>query len=106
MPEPIKLLRIREVAEMLNLNRRQVYGLLKSGELPFYQFGASRRVAEEDVVAYRDANFYRASRPVKRNRRTQVDDSACPFEVGPGMLSALSRAGVGVVAPDRKRGRK
>ena len=47
------LLTTREVAEKLRLQLRQVYDLIRSGELPAHKLGhRTVRVSEEDLSAY------------------------------------------------------
>lgn len=47
-----KLLKVKQVCEALSLSLPTIYRLLESGELPYLKFGRSRRVKEEDVLAY------------------------------------------------------
>jgi excisionase family DNA binding protein len=47
-----RLLRPEEVAEVLNIGRSMVYGLIKSGALRSVKIGHLRRVLTEDVDAY------------------------------------------------------
>lgn len=51
-PPARRLLRPEEVAEVLNIGRTMVYGLMKSGELRSVKIGHLRRVRTEDVDAY------------------------------------------------------
>jgi len=41
---------VEEVAELLDLSPKTVRRLMASGELPFYRFGRSIRIAEPDLV--------------------------------------------------------
>lgn len=48
----IKLLRMQEVAETLQISAAKAYQLAKSGELPCVKFGRSVRVREEDLEKF------------------------------------------------------
>ena len=48
------LLRVEEVAELLDVGRTRVYELLRSGELRSVKIGGSRRVPSTVVRAYID----------------------------------------------------
>ena len=43
---------IRTVAKILSISRSAVYGLLKSGQLASVHIGRSRRVTDEQLVAF------------------------------------------------------
>ncbi|TWT57909.1 Helix-turn-helix domain protein [Thalassoglobus neptunius] len=49
-----KLLTISDVAEILVCSRRNVYGLIEKGELPYIQTGVSKgyRIDPEDLAAF------------------------------------------------------
>lgn len=38
-----------EIAQFLGVSRGQIYGLMDSGQLPFYRVGSLRRVRWDDV---------------------------------------------------------
>jgi excisionase family DNA binding protein len=42
----------KQVAQILNVSRSQVYVLLKSGELASVRIRGSRRVSEDQLVSY------------------------------------------------------
>ena len=46
---PPLLLKVREVARLLQLSRSAVYTLMERGELPYVKIGASRRVERAAV---------------------------------------------------------
>lgn len=52
----IRLLRVSEVAEMLAVSSAYVYLLIQRHKLPAVLMGRSKRVKQEDVNAYIDAN--------------------------------------------------
>ena len=53
LPQPAStpplLLKVREVAQLLQLSRSVVYTLMERGELPYVKIGASRRVERAAV---------------------------------------------------------
>ncbi|MBN9096954.1 MAG: helix-turn-helix domain-containing protein [Pseudonocardia sp.] len=53
MSHPVKiLLRVEEVAGMLDIGRCRVFDLINSGELVSVKIGASRRIPEQAVRDY------------------------------------------------------
>jgi excisionase family DNA binding protein len=51
-PEPLRLLRAREVAERLGISQAQVWELLRTGDIRSVKIGASRRVRSDEVDRY------------------------------------------------------
>jgi len=47
-----RLLRVREVAELMRVSNMTVYRLIRSGELLATRVGRSYRIWEDDVTAY------------------------------------------------------
>jgi excisionase family DNA binding protein len=53
MSQPVKiLLRVEEVARMLDIGRCRVFDLINSGDLVSVKIGASRRIPEQAVRDY------------------------------------------------------
>lgn len=48
----VKLFTIKDVAQILNVSRSQVYVLLKTGELKSVTIRGSRRVTENQLIDY------------------------------------------------------
>jgi excisionase family DNA binding protein len=46
------VLRVKQVAERLNLSVSKIYELVESGELPHHRFGGAIRVSEEQIAEY------------------------------------------------------
>lgn len=43
---------VKGVAELLGLSIHIVYRLVRSGELPAYQFSGAKRISEDDLLKY------------------------------------------------------
>ncbi|ELP30214.1 MULTISPECIES: helix-turn-helix domain-containing protein [Pirellulaceae] len=46
------LLTIKDVAKRLNISLSKAYAIVSQGDLPSYQIGSARRVAEDDLKDY------------------------------------------------------
>jgi len=68
------MLRVKQVAERLNLSESKVYELVERGEMPHHRFGGAIRVSEEQVAEYLEATKRerRDHEPPTRRRRRQV----------------------------------
>ena len=56
-PSNIKLLKAKEVADLLSVSRSFAYSLMKSGQLPTVQLGRSVRVRPEDLEEFIQLNL-------------------------------------------------
>ena len=52
MSKTSRLLRVREVAELMRVSNMTVYRLIRSGDLLATRVGRSYRIWEDDVAAY------------------------------------------------------
>lgn len=46
---------IKETAALLKVSQSHVYAIVQRGELPSYQIGSCRRIAEKDLMAFLEA---------------------------------------------------
>ena len=53
-----KLLKAKEVAEILQISRAMAYTLMQRGEIPTIRIGKARRVRPEDLIKYIESNTY------------------------------------------------
>ena len=58
------LLKAKEVAEILNINRSFAYHLMQTGDLPVVRLGKACRVRPEDLMAF-----------IQKNRHSSLDNS-------------------------------
>lgn len=65
LPKRKRFLTMREVAEELGISERSAWRLVEQGELAVHQFGASTRIAREDLDAYIDRCRRRQDAPSK-----------------------------------------
>ena len=56
-PEIPRLLKIREVAEILNLGNSTVYQLIRRGDLPSVRFGRAVRIRPVDLEKFVKSNI-------------------------------------------------
>ena len=64
------MLRVKQVAERLNLSESKVYEMLERGELPHHRFGGAIRVSEDQIAEYLEET--------KRERREQEPRKSRP----------------------------
>lgn len=55
--EQTKLLKAKDVADILNISRAMVYRLIQMGEIRAVQIGTARRVRPDDLQVYIEANL-------------------------------------------------
>jgi excisionase family DNA binding protein len=68
------VLRVQEVAELLDVNRATVYLMVRRGELPHVRVAKAIRVARADVEAYVSERVSRSWKRVdRRGPRTRAD---------------------------------
>jgi excisionase family DNA binding protein len=58
LPKIDKLLKVNEVARLLNISRSGAYNLMQTGMIPTVHIGKSRRVRPRDLEAYIEHNIY------------------------------------------------
>lgn len=51
-----KLITVEEVAKQLGVSRTTVYEVMDRGELPYVKIGRSRRVSQQAINSYIEAN--------------------------------------------------
>lgn len=73
VPAPARFprkLTLEQVQEVLNLGKRLVYSLVKSGELGAAQFGGrgTWRVRENDLAAYIEAAYEKTAKRIKNGQ--------------------------------------
>jgi excisionase family DNA binding protein len=67
------VLRVKQVAERLNLSISKTYELLEKGALPHHRFGGAIRVSEEQIAAFlSDTVRGREPPPDERTRRPRT----------------------------------
>lgn len=57
------MLRVKQVAERLNLSESKVYEMVERGDLPHHRFGGAIRVSESQIAEYLEET--------KRERRAE-----------------------------------
>lgn len=65
----LDFLKIEKVAEIMNVSKRTVEELIRSGELPSYRIRGNRRVDRADLVAYLLRSRSDADMPPQQERR-------------------------------------
>lgn len=85
--DPVRFLTIADTAELLNLSTRQVYALVRSGELPAVRLGSQRswRVERSVLDGYIAAKYEEARRSNAWHEAQAIDvpDLFAPRQ-GPG----------------------
>ena len=61
------MLRVKQVAERLNLSESKIYELLERGELPHHRFGGAIRVSEEQIAEYLERTKRERQEPEPRS---------------------------------------
>lgn len=54
---PERLLKAKEIAEVLNISKAFAYQLMKRGEIPTVQIGTARRVRPADLESFIENNL-------------------------------------------------
>jgi excisionase family DNA binding protein len=62
------VLRVKQVAERLNLSESKVYEMVESGELPHHRFGGAIRVSEDQIAEFLEDTKRERREPESRNR--------------------------------------
>lgn len=52
------LLKVNEVAEILNISRSNAYALMQGGEIPTVRIGKEQRIRPKDLIQYIKNNTY------------------------------------------------
>lgn len=63
------MLRVKQVAERLNLSESKVYEMLERGELPHHRFGGAIRVSEDQIAEFLEETKRERREPESRSRR-------------------------------------
>ncbi len=69
------MLRVKQVAERLNLSQSKIYEMVESGELPHHRFGGAIRVSEDQIAEYLEETKQERREPEPRKsqpRRPQL----------------------------------
>ena len=63
------MLRVKQVAERLNLSESKVYEMVERGELPHHRFGGAIRVSEDQIAEFLEETKRERREPESRNHR-------------------------------------
>ena len=69
------MLRVKQVADRLNLSESKIYEMVERGELPHHRFGGAIRVSEEQIAEYLEETKRERREPEPRKsqpRRPQL----------------------------------
>jgi excisionase family DNA binding protein len=111
----VKLLTVRQAAEVLAISTRKVYGLVAEGKLPHYRIDNTIRIAAADVenfiaecrVDRLPAVVAPAADILPRARKPAAGQSPVKtshLKIGPRQLALLRRGGVGTSGPNGRSG--
>ena len=66
------MLRVKQVAERLNLSLSKVYQLIDGCRLPHHRFGGAIRISEEQMAAFLEETEHRTSERSTEERRPKA----------------------------------
>jgi len=66
------VLRVKQVAERLNLSESKVYEMVERGELSHHRFGGAIRVSEEQIAAYLEETKRERQEPERRKSQPRL----------------------------------
>lgn len=106
----MRLLTVKQTAELLTISTRKVYALVAAGTLPHYRMDSAVRIDAADAEAYL-AGCRVAQQPAalpqdrdspatNRPRAVQENIKTSHLKIGPRQLALLRRGGVGSSGPD------
>lgn len=64
----------QQAADMLNISRPFLVGLLDDGEIPFRMVGTHRRVRAEDVIEYQQASYEKSKKALDELSRIAQEE--------------------------------
>ena len=66
------MLRVKQVAERLNLSESKIYEMVESGQLSHHRFGGAIRVSEEQIAEYLEETKRERQEPEPRKSQTRL----------------------------------
>lgn len=107
----VKLLTVRQTAELIAISTRKVYELVTAGKLAHYRIDNSIRIAETDAVDFIAGCRIAQQPPIAvpaedfspRTRKPAPDQLSAKtshLTIGPRQLALLHRGGIGISAPN------